>query len=52
MPGLVKKILGVIFLVSSVNSLKFISMKNQEFKVRQVIVNNEYMLFLDSIKTK
>ena len=39
--GLIKKVLGVIFLVSSVHSLKCISMNNQEYKVREVIVNNE-----------
>ena len=37
-------------LISSVNSLKCISMKNQEYKVKQVIVNNEYMLYPFSIK--
>ena len=48
--GLIKKILSVIFLVSTVNSLKCTLMKNQECKVRQVIVNNEYMLYPYHIK--
>ena len=34
----IKKILAIIFLVSSVNSLECISMKNQECKVREVII--------------
>ena len=46
----IKKILSVIILVSSVNSLKCISMKNQECKVREVIINNDYMLYPFSIK--
>ena len=37
-------------LLSSVNPLKCISMKNQECKVRKVIINNEYMLYPFSIK--
>ena len=36
-----KIILAIIFLVSTVNSLKCILTKNQECKVREVIVNNE-----------
>ena len=36
-----KKILAIIFSVSSVNSLKCVLIKNQECKVREVIVNNE-----------
>ena len=39
----------MIFLVSSVNSLKC-SIKNQECKVREVIINNEYMIYPFSIK--
>ena len=39
MIGLIKKILLVIlFLVSSVNSLECVSMKNQECKVRPKII--------------
>ena len=45
-----KKILAAIFLVSSVNSLKCVLIKNQECKVREVIINNEYMLCPFSIK--
>ena len=45
----IKKIL-VMTLLSSVNPLKCISMKNQECKVRKVIINNEYMLYPFSIK--
>ena len=45
-----KKILTIIFLASSVNSLKCVLMKNQNCKVREVIVNNEYMLYPYSIK--
>ena len=40
----------MIFLVSRVNSLKCISIKNQECKVREVIINNDYMLYPFSIK--
>ena len=46
----IKKILAIIFLVSNANSSKCISMKNQEFKVREVITNNEYMIYPFSIK--
>ena len=46
----IKKILTIIFLVSGVNSLKFVSIKNQECKGREVIINNEYMLYPFSIK--
>ena len=46
----IKKILSIIFLVSSVNSLKCISMKNQECKTREVIINNDYMLYSFGIK--
>ena len=45
-----KKILTIIFLASSVNSLKCVLMKNQNCKIREVIVNNEYMLYPYSIK--
>ena len=37
-------------LSSSVNSLECISMKNQECKVREVIINNDYMFYPYSIK--
>ena len=46
----VKKILAIIFLVSSINVLKCISMKNQKCKVREVVINNEYMIYPFSIK--
>ena len=45
-----KKILAIIFLVSSVNSLKCVLIKNQECKVRELIANNEYMLYPFSMK--
>ena len=53
--GFFKKVFVVgmtffIFNVLSVNSLKCISMKNQECKVREVIINNDYMLYPFSIK--
>ena len=38
------------FNVLSVNSLECIPMKNQEFKVREVIIINEYMIYPFSIK--
>ena len=38
------------FNVLNVNSLECISMKNQGCKVREVIINNDYMLYLFSIK--
>ena len=37
-------------LLSTVNSLKCISIKNQECKVREVIENNEYMVYPYSVK--
>ena len=46
----IKKILAIIFLVSNVNSLKCVLIKNQECNVREVIINNEYMLYPFSIK--
>ena len=39
-----KKVLMLV-LVSTANSLKCISLKKQECKVRQVIVDNKYMVF-------
>ena len=41
---LLKKVL-ILVLISTINSLKCISLKNQECKVRQVIVDNKYMAF-------
>ena len=41
----IKKALTMLLLVSVVNSLKCISMKNQECKVREIVVNNEYMTY-------
>ena len=38
------------FNVLSVNSLECLSMKNQECKVREVMINNDYMLYPFSIK--
>ena len=38
------------FNVLSVSSLECISMKDQECKVREVIINNDYMLYPFSIK--
>ena len=46
---LIKKIL-IMALLSTVNSLKCISIKNQECKVREVIENNEYMVYPYSVK--
>ena len=40
------------FNVLSVNSLECVSMKNQECKVREVIINNEYTIYPFSIKVK
>ena len=48
--GVIKKVLAMEFLASSVNYLKFVVMKNQKCKVRKVIVNNEYMLYPFSMK--
>ena len=46
----IKKILAIIFLVSNVNSLKCVLIKNQECRIREVIINNDYMLYPFSIK--
>ena len=46
----IKKILAIKSLVSNVNSLECISMKNQDCKVREIIINNDYMLYPFSIK--
>ena len=52
--GLIKKIL-VVALFSSVNSLnviplKCVLIKNEECKLRKIVVNNEYMTYPYSIK--
>ena len=44
MSRFIKKVL-ILVLVSTANSLKSISLKNQECKVRKVIVKNKYMAF-------
>ena len=46
----INKKLAIIFLVSNVNSLICVLMKNQECKMREVIMNNDYMLYPFSIK--
>ena len=40
----------MVFLASSVNLLKCVLIKNQECKAREVIINNEYMIYPFSIK--
>ena len=40
----------ILVLISTVNSLKCISLKNQECKVRKVIVDNKYMTYPYKIK--
>ena len=45
----ITKILSIIFLVSSVSSLKCILIKNQECKVREVIVHNEYIYLMSTL---
>ena len=45
----IKKVL-LLVLISTVNSLKCISLKNQECKAREVIVDNKYMTYPYSIK--
>ena len=45
----IKKLL-ILVLISTANSLKCISLKNQEFKVRKVIIDNDYMTFPYKIK--
>ena len=44
------RIIKKVFLVSNVKSLKCLLIKNQECKLREVIINNEYMLCPFSIK--
>ena len=47
--GFIKKVFVAMtffsFNILSVKSLKCISMKNQECKIREVVVNNEYMTY-------
>ena len=45
----IKKVL-ILVLISTVNSLKCISLKNQECKVREVVVKSEHMTFHYDIK--
>ena len=45
----IEKIL-ILVLISTVNSLKFISLKNQKCKVRKVIVDNKYKTYPYSVK--
>ena len=45
----IKKVL-ILVLISTVNSLKCISLKNQERRVRKVIIDNNYMTFPYKIK--
>ena len=40
----IKKVL-ILVLISTVNSLIYISLKNQECKAREVIVDNEYKTY-------
>ena len=47
----IKKVL-VLVLISTVNSLKCISLKNQECRVRKTIISNDYMVFPYKIETK
>ena len=46
----IKKILAITFLVSNVNSLQCVLIKNEKCKVREVIISTEYMLYPFSIK--
>ena len=53
--GFIKKVFVVAmtffsFNVLNLNSLECISMKNQEYKVREVVISNDYMLYPFSIK--
>ena len=47
--GFIKKLL-ILVLISTVNSLKLILLKNQECKAREVIVDNKYMTYPYIIK--
>ena len=42
--SLIKKAL-IVVLISTANSLKCISLRNQEFRVRKVVINNDYMTY-------
>ena len=46
---LIKKVL-ILVLISTVNSLKCVSLKNQECKVREVVVKSEHMTFTYNFK--
>ena len=46
--GFIRKVL-ILVLISNVNSLKCISLRNQECKAREVIVDNKYMTYPCSI---
>ena len=45
---LVKKML-VLVLISSINAVPCISLKNQECKVRETVINNKYMVYPYSV---
>ena len=45
----IKKVL-ILVLISTANSLKCISLKNQEYRVRDVVVKSEHMTFPYDIK--
>ena len=45
----IKKVL-ILVLISNANSLKYISIKNQECKIRKVVVKSEHMTFPYDIK--
>ena len=47
--GFIKRVL-ILVLISTVNSLKCISLKNQECKVRKEVINYEYMTYPYSIE--
>ena len=47
--GFIKKVL-ILVLISTVNYLKCMSLKNQECKVRKVVVKSEHMAFPYDIK--
>ena len=47
--NIIKTVL-ILVLILTVNSLKCISLKNRECKVRKVVTGNEYMTFPYNIK--
>ena len=49
--GIIKKTL-ILVLVSTANSLKCISLKNQKCEARKVVIKNEYMTYPFSIEVK